>query len=221
VAEDEAILFRINPDGQLDSTFGTLGVISNEFGLREEFRSIALQPDGKILVGASKRTFRTFIGSFMVFRYFQNGMPDHSFGQNGSVECSGFESFPRSIGTFIQPDGRIIHAGISGKEVVLLRHLNDISLDTEEPTSFHLSCKLSPQSESISISWEQKGAGNVHCELFDVQGKLLQILIPSKHVAPGQHQQEIPILREYPVGIYYVVFSTGTRQQSVKLLKAQ
>lgn len=58
---------RYSSDGILDTTFGTAGIIqSNLTGSIDEGRGLALQPDGKILVGG----FTQFvIGDFAIVRY--------------------------------------------------------------------------------------------------------------------------------------------------------
>lgn len=49
---NQLVLVRYTTDGQLDSTFGTNGVIirSSDHGASEEASAIAIQPDGKIVV---------------------------------------------------------------------------------------------------------------------------------------------------------------------------
>ena len=52
-------VFRYNPDGTLDGSFGRRGVASFDFGGREDrVHAVALQPDGKIVaVGQSEADF--------------------------------------------------------------------------------------------------------------------------------------------------------------------
>lgn len=58
-------LIKYNPNGSLDTTFGSGGIVTNRFGTTPEFgRKVIIQPDGKILVGGS------FLdNSFAMMRY--------------------------------------------------------------------------------------------------------------------------------------------------------
>src|SRR5262249_20359310 len=85
-------LLRYNPDGTLDSTFGsgglvltTLGRLSPGSGLVSSWHGIALQPDGKIVV-AGRHLLSTSPGSlgydyeWVIGRYNANGTLDTTFG---------------------------------------------------------------------------------------------------------------------------------------------
>jgi len=112
-------LARFNADGSIDSTFGTNGNIRTYLSLGNAtmnwIESIALQPDGKIVV-AGVSVDSSSIAAFALARFNTDGGIDSTFGTNGSVR-----SFV-SVGGFlwdeanwvgIQPDGKIIAAGCS------------------------------------------------------------------------------------------------------------
>src|SRR5207249_3402861 len=48
------VVARFLPDGQLDSTFGSGGVVQTGFGAHGQAHSVALQADGKIVVAGCK-----------------------------------------------------------------------------------------------------------------------------------------------------------------------
>jgi uncharacterized delta-60 repeat protein len=51
-------LARLNPDGSLDTTFGTGGVVATDFGLANNFgHALVIQPDGKIVVAGTAYPF--------------------------------------------------------------------------------------------------------------------------------------------------------------------
>jgi uncharacterized delta-60 repeat protein len=89
---------RYNPDGSLDSTFGTGGII-NDPGTAAA-HAVALQPDGKLVVGGS---------SFALRRYQMNGEPDSAFGDNGVTT----DPIPSGevYALAVQPDGKLVAAG--------------------------------------------------------------------------------------------------------------
>src|SRR5205807_1340610 len=75
---------RYNPDGSLDASFGTGGLVTTDFASGSDFASaVTLQPDGKIVVAG---TAYTGTGSdFAVARYDADGSPDSTFGSGGKV----------------------------------------------------------------------------------------------------------------------------------------
>jgi uncharacterized delta-60 repeat protein len=69
---------RYNPNGTLDTTFGSGGIITTEFGPGgSDASSVALQSDGKIVVAGGAN------GDFALARYNSNGTLDAGFGAGG------------------------------------------------------------------------------------------------------------------------------------------
>ena len=114
---DNFAIARYKTDGTLDSTFGNAGRVNFGFGSfggnNDHARSMALQPDGRILVAGY-----TDIGIgdevFAVARLAVDGRLDSSFGVHGrSMTNFGTgEDYGQSVA--IQPDGKIVVAGWSG-----------------------------------------------------------------------------------------------------------
>lgn len=126
---------RYNRNGSLDPGFGTGGRLSVNFfapGSIDIARCVALQPDGKILVGG----LTVFItDSFALLRLNANGTPDSSFGTNGTVR-TGQTPFLWMINTIaLQTDGKILAAGYRAqsapdhKDFAVARYNVDGSLD--------------------------------------------------------------------------------------------
>src|SRR6185295_18333569 len=100
-------IVRFNDDGTLDSTFSTgLGVTHSK--TIASVRALAIQADGKILVGG---LFESFNGSTQntLLRLNSNGTVDNSFALSGDVSNDPLNSFVEDI--FIQADGRILVGG--------------------------------------------------------------------------------------------------------------
>lgn len=128
-------LVRYNPNGSLDTTFGTSGngkviVPTNYGGAGYE---VAIQSDGKIL--AAGYISNGYDGDFGLVRYNENGTLDTTFNNSGVVitpinPSSGDDG--RSLA--IQTDGKIIVAGTTnssnGNEVALVRYNANGNLDT-------------------------------------------------------------------------------------------
>jgi uncharacterized delta-60 repeat protein len=128
---------RYNPNGTLDTTFGSNGAVFSPIGTwQSEGRAVALQADGKIVVAGyfylNQQT------QFAVFRYTPNGTLDTTFG--GSTGYAAFTADPRGSATFgaysvvIQADGKIVAGGSVrasyGQSWQLTRFNADGSLDS-------------------------------------------------------------------------------------------
>jgi uncharacterized delta-60 repeat protein len=102
-------LARFNSDGSPDSSFGSGGFASNQFGLRGVV-CLALQPDGKIVAGFSNIFFSSQ-DDFNLVRYNTDGSLDTSFGSGGRARTD-FLGFADVVADIVmQPDGKIIAAG--------------------------------------------------------------------------------------------------------------
>ncbi len=106
---DEVAIVRYNPDGTLDTTFGTGGITQTSVGNRQlRVREILVQSDGKLLVAG----FRfASIRDIFVLRYNPNGTLDNSFGANGIVQMNIDNQDTFVGGMALQPDGKIIVNG--------------------------------------------------------------------------------------------------------------
>lgn len=111
-------LVRYNKNGSLDSSFSTDGKVMKDFGSggSENIRTIAVQKDGKIIVGGNGGD------SLSIVRYNTNGSLDKSYGINGINQNKPGENSLFTIK--IQKDGRLIAGGTS-----LSRYINN-SFDT-------------------------------------------------------------------------------------------
>ncbi len=123
-------LARLNPDGSLDPTFGTGGKVIIDFGGpgEEQGRSVAVQPDGKIVVAGISIVGGTF--DFALARLNPDGSLDPTFGTGGKVTTD-FGSSDGGSSVAIQPDGKIVVAGFSNVpfDFALARYNPDGSLD--------------------------------------------------------------------------------------------
>jgi len=73
-------LIRYNPDGSLDTNFGTKGTVASFISAGHDFSTdLALQADGKIVVAGTSE------GKFAVLRYNPDGSLDSTFGAGGKA----------------------------------------------------------------------------------------------------------------------------------------
>jgi len=112
VSSDKFMMFRCNPNGTLDSTFGSFGRVLTQVGSVgiDAAYAMTLQPDRKIiLAGVSLGgTFASLEGYVAVVRYNPDGTLDSGFGSSGKTTIAiGFDmDYAEAVA--LQSDGRIV-----------------------------------------------------------------------------------------------------------------
>ena len=126
---------RLNADGSLDSTFGTAGKQTIDFGSSSDYgNSVAVQADGKIVVAGYSYQGEIIGNHFAVARLNADGSLDNSFDLDGReiVDFGSYTDVGSSV--VVQADGKILLAGYSYQAVSIdfaVARLNtDGSLDT-------------------------------------------------------------------------------------------
>ena len=103
---------RMLVDGTLDTAFGTNGSVAIDLGVDDwALPTLALQPDGKILVGADNNTGNP--ARVKVIRILQDGSLDAAFGTNGTgtSNATSGNDFEYAVRTLFLSDGGIAVAG--------------------------------------------------------------------------------------------------------------
>lgn len=112
---------RLNPDGSLDSSFGSGGTVVLDLGQFSQANAVALQPDGKIVVVGSQRP-GCQITNGLIARLNSNGSLDGSFGGGGNsnLPCGqgvcfyyhpGGGAYSSYNAVALQNDGKIVVGG--------------------------------------------------------------------------------------------------------------
>ena len=104
------VVARYNPDGSLDPTFGSGGVVVTDFdGGSDQANDVVVQADGRIVVAGYATT--TGGRGVAVARYNPDGSLDASFGGSGRRVVVFTLATSQGSAVVVQPDGRIVVAG--------------------------------------------------------------------------------------------------------------
>jgi uncharacterized delta-60 repeat protein len=98
---------RLSTNGTLDPTFGSGGKTTIDFGDDDIAQSVAIQPDGKILVAGETGPAGSTRG--VIARLNADGTLDSSFGTAGEVVFN--SSLSNCTAVLVRPDGRIVLVG--------------------------------------------------------------------------------------------------------------
>ncbi len=141
VADGQSRQHRFNADGTTDTTFGngiagqgTNAIAYDTFtGTDHDTRAIALQPDGKIIVGGCRASGSCIYG---LARLNANGSLDTTFDTDGRVTTAGLGAIEELR---IQPDGKILAIGALNEDFNVTRYNPDGSLDVSFGTNGRVS----------------------------------------------------------------------------------
>ncbi|MDX6384780.1 MAG: hypothetical protein QOK48_2353 [Blastocatellia bacterium] len=134
---------RYTTSGALDTTFGGFGigkVITNINNTRDFANALAIQSDGKIVVGGSTLTTDGASTMFSLVRYTADGFLDPGFGSIGKVTTQvvpGDGEDDEIFALAITVDGRILAAGKGNfhQDFAMVRYLTNGSVDNSFGTN--------------------------------------------------------------------------------------
>lgn len=185
------------PPGSPDTAFGTGGGRAVDFfGGEEEARALAVAPDGRIVAGGGAPD-----GSFMraaLFRTTAAGELDPTFGVNGKVttQFGGGNSYLGALA--VQPDGKIVAAGMAGPGVATLARYNaDGSLDPGFGAAGLLNLALGTSQAMF------------HGVVIQPDGKIVAAGFSDPPITSGQIGPRLTLVRCLPTGTLDPSFGTG------------
>lgn len=122
---------RYNSNGTLDPAFGTGGIVKTNIGSSDMAYSVALQADGKIIVGGNYLVSVSppFEYHSTLVRYNTDGSLDNTFGSTGIVKTAIHSAEDGIASIALQDDGKIVAGGYAGNKILLMRYNTDGTLD--------------------------------------------------------------------------------------------
>lgn len=131
---DRFALVRYNVDGSRDTTFGTGGVATTDFGGTARVTDLVVQPDDRIVAAGSGSP-----GDFLLARFNADGTLDTGFGTGGR-STTDFGSSEGAKALALQSDGKVIAFGndINGRRL-MARYLGGVGTPPPPPAGVDLS----------------------------------------------------------------------------------
>lgn len=139
--KNEFAVVRYRADGSLDPTFDGDGMVMTPVGSGTNLpKSLAIQPDGKIVAAGAARNATTSNFDIALVRYNPDGTLDNTFSGDGKVVSTFLNQFSSqreslANGVVIQTDGKIMVGGLivseagSTHDFALVRYKADGQLD--------------------------------------------------------------------------------------------
>jgi len=182
---------RYNTDGSLDSTFGNGGIVTTDFGggTKDFARAVALQPNGKIVVGGEAGY------DYGLARYNPDGTLDTTFGpnHNGKVTLNIFgEDAIRAV--LIRNDGKIVTVGFSGRQGT-----HDFSIARFRPSGILDTSFATNGTARTDLGGEDQARGAA----ITTGGR---IVVTGYYKVPSTHLQDIAMVRYTPGGLLDTTF---------------
>jgi uncharacterized delta-60 repeat protein len=170
------------PAGSLDASFGADGMAVTSIGSGGDYgRAVAVQPDGKIVVAGYSYTGAA--NDFAVVRYQADGSLDPGFGGDGLVTTPiGANAFCYAVA--LQADGKIIAAGDSNWNFILVRYNTNGSLDTTFSGDGIVNTDIGTASEDACRAVAVQGDGKIVAAGYSTAG-VVRVLALVRYNADG------------------------------------
>lgn len=213
---------RYNTDGTIDNTFSVDGKVTSDFGGNDRGFSVAIQPDGKIVV--SGYTGEMPLRDFAIVRYNSDGTLDNTFDTNGKVTTDfGSDEVGRCVS--IDPNGKILVAGHSGvsanSDFAAARYISGLVVGVLDFSAEDQTALIYPNpiQNRVTLEYSLIQEEILSIELYDISGKLVKTFIDQESRHKGEHKEDLNFEESIPAGQYVLVIDNGVRNLSVKVIK--
>ncbi len=121
-------LARINENGTFDKDFGDKGLVATAVGGGGKVLGLTIQQDGKIVAAGINQEGSA--ASIVVARYSNSGSLDKSFGDGGLAIRTTEKTRYQYSSMSILSDGKLLVSYFAGKELSLIKYLQDGQVDS-------------------------------------------------------------------------------------------
>ena len=213
---------RLNPDGSLDSTFGSFGRVVIDFpGDFERIQDITIQPDGKIFVVGRANHY-----NFAIARIISNGILDSTFNGTGILQVDFTGGLDYGYASVLQTDGKLVVGGsatnTSGNyDFSIVRLLNNLNIGIVDLHNNFSKTLLYPNPvEQIStLEYSLKYPTTISINLIDAQGRQIKTFVDNQKQQEGEHQEFLEFPNELEKGVYVIIISSTEGRINIKTIK--
>lgn len=228
-------LSRLLSNGMPDTTFGGTdeGILLDTLmadPVKRVKPQIAWQSLGDKIVVVLQENSLAGNGRYMLRQLLSDGTPDYRFGNGGRIVTDLTSDADDAHDVIIQPDGKILVAGMAGIENDLLtiqynarpfvaRYRPDAELGTREAVRnpFELAVFPNPVTSTTRISFRVQQEGAVRCSLLDASGKTVQEWLIGG--AAGFNTATISLSPAISAGNYQLLIGANGYSQAVRIQK--
>jgi len=215
-------MIRFNADGTPDDSFGNNGRVLNDLNNFRDDRpeSLAIQPDGKILVAGY--TYTVGYSDFALARYNTNGTLDTTFNSSGIIITDiGSSSYDYGKALIVQDDGKILMAGTSNYNIAVARYLSELNLSQVDFSVDNNDLLIYPVPvNSVSIlRYTLKKDEILSLNLYDNSGKVIQNFVNKEKRQKGQNIEILIFGSSLAPGSYILELSSPDNKVSIKIIK--
>ncbi len=226
-----ASLLKLNPDGVLDSTFGTNGMLRISIpGKGFYLTDLAQQVDGKILIAGNIGEVGKLTSCFWLQRRFEDGSLDFSFGDSSVTQTPFSYKYVGMQKMVLQKNGDILLGGdsdfdspvsIPGYYFMMTRYLLDLNLGIIDfsKESFPLQIYPNPIQSSSTLSFSLQHAENLSIDLFNLQGQKIKSFINQQYFTQGEHKIDLLFNDMHKPGYYLLRINNGEQVITIKVLR--
>lgn len=215
-------LIRLMADGDIDTGFGTNGIVTLPLG-----NEVQIQPDGKIITVG---TYENAAGSsdIALARYQANGNFDTTFGTGGIVTTSlGNSTRSGANAVVMQADGKIVVGGSvseaflsSHPHSVVLRYNSGLLSNSEfDIQKQKFSAYPNPVNQIVNLDFNLNQSEELSVDLYDSNGRNIVNLLKQTAFESGAHSQKLELPGTLANGIYFLHISNGINTSNIKIVK--
>ncbi|MCB0640194.1 MAG: T9SS type A sorting domain-containing protein [Phaeodactylibacter sp.] len=206
--EGELLITKRNAEtGAPISSFGDNGtVLIDVWGHYNSARDILELPDGQIIItGSSNQTIS--LTSTVILKLNEDGTPNPDWGLNGIVffEFDGTDT--HSIGSGVQPDGKIVSVCWSHlNQLIAVRYLSEAvsGIANNSPAVHQLFLSPNPtNSRSIFLEYELQRPSKIQVDLYDMLGQPISTILQAGRPA-GLHTEALELPKGLSTGSYLI-----------------
>gem|GEM_PF-920472 len=218
---------RLQPDGSLDSSFGTNGfVLPVKGNTPQVLYDVLVQADKRIVLFGGDRLSSPdpAYKGFTTIRLQSNGSFDNTWGQGGYLPLRGLYARAAAFDS----DGNMLAAGSidNGEraDIVVYRllrgeYVGTVDRPAETAGGGILNVFPNPVRDELTLEYDLLDNQSVDIQLYDLNGRLLHTLLAHSQRPAGTHTERLQLPDGLSKGMYTVVIQTATGSVAVQIVK--